>query len=294
MFSDLLVQIDLVTKSAPNFQIASEELTAYINQTDKESFLNILKEIGTIPESIPHDSTAEKLFAKVSDAVLSRAFSELGLKSSVMIERADAADVLAESYIYGYTLVADAKAFRLSRTAKNQKDFKVTALSTWRQDNDYAVLCSPLYHYPTRTSQIYKQALTENVCLLAWEHIIFMIENDIKESTTLNLSMIWNFSSIQAEKTSVKDMKKCFIESFNSSFANTLNYSVSTIESTIREHIKVIEERSIVEKQYWFQEIDTIKNYTKEIAIEELIKARKINEKITQIDKFVRGIKLVK
>lgn len=291
MFNDLLTEIKTVAESAANFQLASEELTAYINQTDKTDFLNILKEIGTIPESIPHDSTAEKLFAKVSDAVLSRAFSELGLKSSVMIERADAADVLAESYIYGYTLVADAKAFRLSRTAKNQKDFKVTALSTWRQDNDYAVLCSPFYHYPTKTSQIYKQALTENVCLLAWEHIIFMIENNIQESQTLNLSDIWNFSSYQAEKTSVANMKKCFIQSFNSSFAKTLNVSTLSVESAIKNQIEVIENRSTVEKQYWFQEINAIKNYTKEKAIEELIKAKKIHEKISQIEKFVRSIK---
>ena len=33
-----------------------------------------------------------------------------------------------------YSLVADAKAFRLSRTAKNQKDFKVQAMDglAWR------------------------------------------------------------------------------------------------------------------------------------------------------------------
>ena len=68
----------------------------------------------------------EKLFSKASDAVLSRAFREIGLKSTVLKERGDSADVLAESLFHGYTLVADAKAFRMSRTAKNQKDFKDT------------------------------------------------------------------------------------------------------------------------------------------------------------------------
>jgi hypothetical protein len=38
--------------------------------------------------------------------------------------RADSADV--EGATKDYTIVGDAKAFRLSRTAKNQKDFKVT------------------------------------------------------------------------------------------------------------------------------------------------------------------------
>ena len=78
------------------------------------NFLDILTQIGTIPEAIEHDSTAEKLFSKVSDAVLARAFREIGLKATVLRERADSADVLAESPIHGYTLVADAKAFRMS------------------------------------------------------------------------------------------------------------------------------------------------------------------------------------
>ena len=106
-------------------------------------FIHTLRQIGIIPECIAHDSTEEKLFSKASDAVLSRAFREIGLKSAVLKERGDAADVLAESPIHGYTLVADAKAFRMSRTAKNQKDFKVVALSGWRKDSEYAVLCAP-------------------------------------------------------------------------------------------------------------------------------------------------------
>ena len=120
MFSKL---ISLIFEYATDgFYNASEKLNNFISSVD--SFIDILSQIGTIPESIAHDSTEEKLFAKVSDAVLSRAFRELGLKSTVLSERADSADVIAQSDIYGYTLVADAKAFRLSRTAKNQKDFR--------------------------------------------------------------------------------------------------------------------------------------------------------------------------
>ena len=96
-------------------------------------------------------------------------------------------DVIAESRVYGYSMVSDAKAFRLSRTAKNQKDFKVSALSAWRRDNDYAVLCAPYFQYPAKTSQIYSQALSNNVCLLSWEHLIFMIERGVKESQVLNI-----------------------------------------------------------------------------------------------------------
>lgn len=178
MYNDILEMIQ--SASDKDFETASKLLEEYI--VDDTDFIGTLKQIGTIPETIIHDSTAEKLFSKASDAVLSRAFREVGLKSTVLKGRNNSADVLAESPVHGYTLVADAKAFRLSRTAKNQKDFKVTALSGWRKDADYAVLCSPYFQYPSKHSQIYAQALNHNVCLLSWEHLIFLIENGIKET----------------------------------------------------------------------------------------------------------------
>ena len=158
MDKDILNAIKVA--SGMNFEDASAFLQDYVNaETD---FIEILKQIGTIPEYISHDSTEEKLFSKVSDAVLARAFREIGLKSTVLKERGDSADVLAESSIHGYTFVADAKAFRMSRTAKNQKDFKVVVLSGWRKDADYAVLCAPYFQYPSKSGQIYAQAINHN------------------------------------------------------------------------------------------------------------------------------------
>lgn len=191
MFNEIL---SIINKSdGAGFEESCVLLEECINSDS--DFIGTLRHIGIIPESIAYDSTQEKLFSKASDFVLSRAFRELGLKSAVIKARADSADVLAESELYGYSLVSDAKAFRLSRTAKNQKDFKVSALSAWRKDNDYAVLCAPYFQYPAKTSQIYSQALSNNVCLISWEHLIFMIERSIKEAQGLNLSEIWNFSS---------------------------------------------------------------------------------------------------
>ena len=155
MFSNIMNTLFRVGKM--DFEEASSLLISAVDEAP--DFLDILAQIGTIPESLEHDSTAEKLFSKISDAVLARAFREIGLKSTVLKERGDSADVLAQSPIHGYTLVADAKAFRMSRTAKNQKDFKVAALSGWRKDYNYAVLCSPYFQYPSSSSQIYAQAL---------------------------------------------------------------------------------------------------------------------------------------
>ena len=115
MFDEIL---DIIKNSSvESFEDISRRLEICVNSG--ENFINALRQIGIIPECIPYDSSEEKLFAKTSDIVLARAFRELGLKSIVLSERGDSADVIAESKFWGYTLVADAKAFRLSRTAIN-------------------------------------------------------------------------------------------------------------------------------------------------------------------------------
>lgn len=288
MFSDIMKSLFLV--EAMDFEEASSLL---ISQVDKaHDFLDILAQIGAIPESLEHDSTAEKLFSKISDAVLARAFREIGLKSIVLKERGDSADVFAESPIHGYTLVADAKAFRMSRTAKNQKDFKVTALSGWRKDYDYAVLCSPYFQYPSSGSQIYAQALEHNVCLLSWEHLIYLISNGIKESVHLCLADVWNYSAELASQTVLTKKKKCFLPQLNRKMLSCVGRNEDTFSRVLANQIRNIRKRAVMEKQYWKDEIATIQGLSREEAIEELIIAKKIREKMVQIDTYVEGLKL--
>src|ERR1039458_10300724 len=90
------------------------------------ALLDHLRLCGAIPESYGHDTSEEKLYSKYTDILLAIAFRHLGLTSLVLTERADAADV--EVVSPSFSFVADAKAFRLSRTAKNQKDFKIQAM----------------------------------------------------------------------------------------------------------------------------------------------------------------------
>lgn len=286
MFEKLITLIS--EYSHDGFFNATEKLNEFISTTD--NFLDLILQIGIIPESIAHDSTEEKLFSKASEAVLSRAFRELGLKSTVLSERADSADVIAKSPIYDYTLVADAKAFRLSRTAKNQKDFKVGALSGWRKDNDYAVLCSPYFQYPRSQSQIYSQAIDNNVCLLSWEHLIFMLTHEIKENENINLSTLWNFGETLSNKVIVSQKKKCFISEFNKFLLSSIGQTQADFDKALTVRIEDITNRGRTEKSYWENERKVITGYTREQAITELIKAKKIDEKIRQINLYIRGI----
>ena len=283
MFDELMKRIKQCTSI--NFHKACEELDEFVSSST--DFDKILAQIGTIPEAIKHDSTEEKLFSKVSDAVLARVFRELGLKSTILSERGDSADVLAQSNFHEYTLVADAKAFRLSRTAKNQKDFKVASLSAWRKDAEYAVLCSPYFQYPRTQSQIFAQAVEDNVCLLSWEHMIFLLNHEVRESQSANLSSLWGFSDFMAQRTTVAEKKSSFLREFNRFCESVAGAETGAFDETLVVCIESIKSRGKVEKSYWEAERAEILSYSREQAISELIKNKKIEEKIRQINSYV-------
>ena len=94
----------------------ADALCTEIKRDGKNAILDHLRVCGAMPERYGHDSSEEKLYSKYTDAVVSESFIALGLSSVLIDTRADAADVQARGR--DFSLVADAKAFRLSRTAK--------------------------------------------------------------------------------------------------------------------------------------------------------------------------------
>lgn len=153
---------------------AFDRLEEQINQQSRHEHSAGMLDCGIIPEMFQHDSAEEKLWAKYCDMLLCSAFNHLGIQAEVIRTRGDSADVLGRTD--SYSIVGDAKAFRLSRTAKNQKDFKVQALDDWRKKNTFACLVAPLYQYPARRSQVYVQAKMRNVTLLSYMHLRFLLD----------------------------------------------------------------------------------------------------------------------
>lgn len=169
--------IDEIVKLSGHFGQDSsrveEELKSEIQRDGLPALLDHLRLCGAIPEKYAHDSSEEKLYSKYTDALLASALSYIGLSSLVLSERADAADV--EAACKDYSLVADAKVFRLSRTAKNQKDFKVEALHHWKRGKPYALVVCPIYQLPTKASQIYQQAISRTVCVYSYSHLAVLV-----------------------------------------------------------------------------------------------------------------------
>jgi len=181
----------------------------------------------------------------------------------------------------------------MSRTAKNQKDFKVAALSNWRGgENEYAVLVSPYFQYPKAESQIYKTALDNNVCLLAWEHISILLDYNISENENFSLETIWNSSSmlVRDSKISYENAKCCFLPKINFFIAKKMGVSLSDFLKLLNEQKLVIVKRGSFELAYCENKIEEIKSYTYEQAISELIKETKLEEKISVINSYLSSL----
>lgn len=152
-----------------------DELKQEVRDNGYEVIINHLRLCGNIPESYKHDSSEEKQYSKYTDALLSVAFNSLGFRSTVITERADVADVDVYCDLHNYSFVADAKAFRLTRTAKNQKDFKVSSMDRWKHGKPFAMVVCPIYQLPTKTSQIYWDAISKDVIVLTYSHLAAII-----------------------------------------------------------------------------------------------------------------------
>jgi len=91
--------IQEISKISGNFGSDTAEVEKKLLAEAKKdgliALLDHLRLCGAIPECFGHDSSEEKLYSKYTDILLSIAFRFIGLKSHVLTERADAADVEA-------------------------------------------------------------------------------------------------------------------------------------------------------------------------------------------------------
>ena len=273
-----------------NFVVASNELQQILFSIDTNDTIAIITEIGIIPEDIAHDSTEEKLYTKVSDILFAKALKEMDFEVQVLRERSNCADIIAQSKYHGYSLVGDAKAFRLSRTAKNAKDFKVDSMVHWRGENDYSVLACPYYQYPKSNSQIYKSALDGNVALFSWEYLYVLLSSHIKETPNFNLSDLWNQSAIIRRNVTVEESNKSFIRQQDSNLLNITGISEASFNQLFSQIKTMIIERGNCEIRHYEDEINRIRQLDRETAIEELIVCLKIDSKIDTIRTFINQI----
>lgn len=256
-----------------------ERLEGFVNHnTNTHNIGAQLLHCGVIPEQFTPSSSEEKLWAKYCDILLSFAFNLLGMQANVIRVRGNSADVHGEAE--DYTIVADAKAFRLSRTAKNQKDFKINALNDWRRKDTFACLVAPLYQYPKRTSQIYKQAKQRNVTVLGYVHLKFLLDF----SPATSLKSLW-----EVPKTLPINNEAFVYWSAIEAMLLTITGKAETVLDNYKSNsLQIIQELGDEGLTYWHGVIKTYHQLSQEEAINRLIQAEKIDQKITTIQAIMR------
>lgn len=280
--------IDEISRLNGNFGVDAEKVEQEISEEIRcdgiDSLIGHLRLCGAIPERYGHDTSEEKLYSKYTDVVIHEAFTAMGYKSLVLKERADVADV--ECVNDDYSFVADAKAFRLSRTAKNQKDFKVQAMDDWKHGKPYAMLVCPVYQLPARTSQIYQQAASRTVCIATYTHLAVLVRYAQDKSKNKAMKLLHEvFKSVEAMNPSKNA----------NSYWQVVNRKMLDSDRVLRniwkdEKTASIESIGISKREalmFLSTERERIMRLTKEEAIKEVLKSSKIENKIKAIKRVV-------
>ncbi|MDR0970466.1 MAG: HindIII family type II restriction endonuclease [Lentimicrobiaceae bacterium] len=277
--------VEEIRKLSGNFSNDTEklekELEEEINKNGTPALLDHLRLCGNIPESYGHDTSEEKLYSKYTDCLLSLTYAAIGLKSFVLKERADAADV--EAFAKEYSFVADAKAFRLSRTAKNQKDFKVQAMQGWKRGKPYAMVVCPIYQLPTSSSQIYQQATTQNVCVFTYSHLALLLAYSEAEGQTKAEQLLMKiFETVKALNPSKNATDYWLaINKTILSFSKKIEPFWNTEKGVATESIAIAKEEALT---FLAQEREKIMRMSHKEALNELIRVHKIENRIKTIN----------
>lgn len=253
----------------------------------KRVIIKELIQVGIMPEVFEHDSTEEKLWSKFSDIILAKSLSFLKLDSEVLRTRGNSADVYSRTK--KYTVVSDAKCFRLSRTAKNQKDFKIKALDDWRRQDTYALLVAPLSQYPADKSQIYQQAISHNVTLLSYAHLQFLIEKGAKG----NLEDLWKTTTYISKNYKPEEQKRglTYWHTVDELVCKITGQSLELLKRYKQQEVRKTKEVGQEGINYWTSRIEELKKLDREQAIRLLIKAQRIEQKIETIKKAIERVK---
>jgi type II restriction enzyme len=181
--------------------------------------------------------------------------------------------------------VADAKAFRLSRTALNPKDYKIAALSGWKRkaNADYACLIGSFF--PKGTSRVYQEAVAHNVTLLSYTHLLFVLSADNWKS--IDLKPLWELNNSLSQVKRVD--AKVYWKTLNKWFQHNVKSKVKW-EKIQSDYSANIREQGKQQINYWKEQKAKVKSMNKEEMARQLLIHMGVDGKIAQIRKRIEQL----
>ena len=169
-----------------------------------------------------------------------------------------------------------------SRTAKNQKDFKVQAMDGWKHGKPYAMVVCPIYQLPTRSSQIYQQASTRNVCIFTYSHLSLLVNCALEEGNGNAEGLLHEiFKTIPALNPSKNAVGYWLaVNKTILGYSKVIEGLWKTEKEAATESTEIVKEEGL---SYLASEREKIMRMSHDEALNELIKMSKIESKIKTI-----------
>lgn len=121
-------------------------------------------------------------------------------------------------------------------------------------------------------------------------YLYILLKEGIRESSSVNLSALWNQSGIISKTTTVSNSKSCFLNQQNQNISKILKITPEKFYEYFNSVKELIVERGNTEIQYYEQEIERVKQLNREEAIAELLRNLKLESKIATIRGFIDQI----
>lgn len=166
--------------------------------------------------------------------------------------------------------------------SKNQKDFKVQAMDSWKKGKHYAIVVCPIYQLPNKTSQIYQQAGSRSVLIFSYSHLSVLLRFAFNESKELSIDLLHKiFKLVDAMNPSKSAMD--YWQAMNNFM---INFHPSIRDIWIEEK-KASDESIFLAKEealtFFASEREIIMRLTRAEAIKEVLKTSKIENKIKTV-----------
>jgi len=262
-----------------------ERLRAKLSPWVPSAVASRLLSAGVIPEMYEHDSSEEKVYAKYCDMLVSESFKTMGFRSDLSTARSNAADIYIE---IGYSAVCDVKAFRLSRTALNPKDYKIEALDKWRknQESDYAFLVAPHPQFPKDISRIYDEAVRYNVTLLSFAHVEFLMQRALSSRKAVDLEPLWRLAGDLEDPDEIRGSS--YWKALDSAVLRVSGGTEEGLSKSKQAYEQAFQNQARLQIAFWQARLAQIRSMSRTELVQRLIEAEKIEGKIRVIRQYLR------
>jgi hypothetical protein len=156
-------------------------------------------------------------------------------------------------------------------------------MNTWKRGKPYALVVCPLYQLPSKTSQIYQQAVTLDVCILSYAHLLVLLRfQQQSQKKHAGIRVLHEIFKTVGSLNPTKDASG-YWQAVNRTVldsAPSMQSLWSDEKRAAAEAMQVVKEEALT---YLAKEREKIMKMTQAEAIAELIRVHRIESRIQTI-----------